>query len=179
MFGTPRYPITYTGAVDDVKYLGRECYFDNLASYAASTDALFTYGAPWCKARWVINKSSGTLAKGVRVLHNNDASYVPGIAVAGVAGADVRFAGFVSPWIDQTTVADGEGFWLITEGFCEVTYDGSANLALRDYIAGAASGHCEEAAADYTEYTIGCVVEAKTSGSAGDLFWAFVKLPWG
>lgn len=178
MQGTPRYALSYSGSVEDEKYLGSEFYFNNISGYFASTDSYASF-ASWCKARFVINKSGGTLAKGVRVLHNTNATYAPGVAVAGVAGADVVFAGFVCPFISTTTVANGDGFWLITEGFTKVTYDGSANFAVGDNLSGAASGHCSEAVGDYTDpWIIGKAGVAKTSGSAGDLIQAFVKLPF-
>lgn len=178
MFSTIKYPLEYTATPDDEKYLGSTCFFPNISQYFASTDAMRGFAA-WCIARWVVNKSGGTLAKGLRVLHHNNATYVPGVAVAGAAGADVEFAGFVNPFMTATTVADGYGFWLITEGFTKVGYDGSANFAIRDNLSGAASGWCSEATENYTDpWIIGKALEAKTSGSAGDLISAFVKMPF-
>lgn len=178
MLGTPKYPLHYTGAVDDAKYLGKECYFGNIAQYFASTDA-YRACAAWCKARWVINKAGTTLAKGLRVLHKVDATYAPGIATSTAAGADVVFAGYVCPFITASTVADGEGYWLIVEGFTKVGYDGSANFAVSDNLSGAASGWVSEATENYTDpWILGKVGEAKTSGSAGDLIQAFVKMPF-
>lgn len=179
MFGSPKYPLHYTGVADDEKYLGSICYFANVSQYFASTDAYRSFAA-WCIARWVINKSGGTLAKGIRVLTNTNASYPPGSAILGAAGADVVFAGFVCPFIsNSTTVANGEGCWIITEGFTKVGYDGSANFAVGDKLSGAASGWCNEATENYTDpWIIGCAGEAKTSGTAGDLIQAFVKVPF-
>lgn len=178
MYGTPKYPLSYTATPDDEKYLGSLQFFSDISSYFATTDAYYDF-APWCIARWVINKSGGTLAKGLRVLPSTDATYPPGCAVAGAAGADVAFMGFVCPFITSTTVANGAGFWLITEGFTKVGYNGSANFAVGDTLDGAASGWVAESGEVYTDpFIIGFAGEAKTSGSAGDLIQAYVKVPF-
>lgn len=178
MFSPIKYPLHYTGAVDDAKYLGAQCYFANISQYFASTD-VYRACAAWCVARWVINKAGTTVAKGLRVLHKVDATYAPGIATSTAAGADGVFAGWVNPFQTASTVADGEGYWLITDGFTKVGYDGSANFAVADNLSGAASGWVSEATENYTDpWILGKVGEAKTSGSAGDLICAFVKLPF-
>lgn len=178
MYGSPKYPLSYTATPDDEKALGMIQYFSDISSYFASTDAYRGF-ASWCVARWVVNKSGGTLAKGIRVLHYTNASYPPGVAVGGAAGADVVSAGYVCPFITASTVANGYGFWLITEGFTKVGYDGSANFSVGDNLSGAASGWVSEATENYTDpWIVGKAGEAKTSGSAGDLFQAFVKLPF-
>lgn len=179
MFATIKFGLHETPATFDANYLGATCFFPNISNYFASTDAMRSANA-WCIARFVVNKAVATLAKGLRVLHNNDATYCPGIATAGAAGSNVSFAGFVCPFITASTVADGYGYWLILEGFTKVGYDGSASFGVRDDLSGAASGWVDKAVATYgdTGWVLGKALEAKTSGSAGDLISAFVKMPF-
>lgn len=178
MQGTPRYELSFCDTQFDDKYLGSEFYFNDISDKFTSSEAPRSF-APWVRCRFVKNSSGGTLAKGLRVLHNNDATYGPGVAVAGAAGADVEFAGWVNPWISTTTVAANAGFWLVTRGWTQVGYDGSANFAIRDNLSGAASGWVSEATENYTDpWIIGKALEAISSGSAGDLFMALVFNPF-
>jgi hypothetical protein len=178
MFGPAPKELSFCDTQFDEKLLGTKHYFPNIAEYFAASEAPRGF-APWCIGTFVINKSGGTLAKGIRVLHNNNATYCPGVAVGVAAGADVEFAGFVCPFISTTTVAADAGFWLITKGFTKVGYDGSANFAIRDNLSGAASGWVNEATENYTDpWIIGKALEAKTSGSAGDLIMALVNNPF-
>lgn len=165
----------FAGTVEDeASFLGMRKEF----AIPASASAPMT-GSPKCEAVFVINKSGTTLARGRRVVAHTNATYSPGVAVAGLAGVGNSgpFAGVVCPFIEATTVADGYGFWLVTRGLTKVGYDGAANLAVGDKLAPAASGTFKEF--DYETQLIedfcGYAASAISSGSAGDLFWAYVK----
>ena len=68
-----------------------------------------------------------------------------------------------------------KGFSVVTKGVTQVGYDGSANFAIRDNLQGAASGWVSEWS-DYADLHLGFIMEAKTSGDAGDLLWACVDV---
>lgn len=179
MFGTPKYRLGEIVTGGDDAYHGSVHHFSDIANKFPSTSVLFS-GSAWCDAVFVKNKSGGTLAKGLRCLVNTNATYGPLRAVAGAAGADVPFAGFVNPFLEgATTVAADAGFWLIIKGFTRVGYDGSANFAVGDALSGAASGWVSESGGNYVDpWCVGFAWEAKTSGSAGDLIDAYVTVPF-
>lgn len=165
--------LRWTGTVTkEADVLGHRATFDvkDYVSDALNPSHLY---ATKCEAVFVLNKSSGTLAKGRRVLPSTTASYYPPVAVAGLGGAEVPFAGVVSPFIAGATVADGAGFWLIVKGLTYMGYDGSANFAIGDDLATAANGTIAEWS-DYTDIFVGYSAAAKTSGSAGDLHLSYL-----
>lgn len=162
-------------AVDDEgSFLGCRSTF----SIPASVTKPFT-GSPQCEAVYVINKSGGTLARGRRVVAHTNAVYCPGVAVAGLAGVGNSgpFAGVVNPFLASATVAADSGFWLITRGLTKIGYDGAATIAVGDKLAPAANGCVKEF--DYETQLLedfcGYAASAITSGSEGDLFWAYLK----
>lgn len=159
--------------ISDEYSLGQVRWF-NVGKYTTSeADRTLVKGA-MCEAIYCSNQSGGTLAPGIRVLWDNDGTdYSPGFATGAAAGADVPFAGFVTPFAG--TIAAGAGFWLITKGVTQVGYDGSANFAVRDNLQGAASGWVSEWS-NYADLHLGFILEAKTSGTAGDLLWAYVDV---
>lgn len=171
------YDLRFTGTVakeEDV--IGHRATF-HVKDYTDSEHPTSKFACK-CEAVFVLNKSGGTLAKGLRVLAHTNATYFPGVAVAGAAGADVAFAGAVSPFIRASTVADGYGFWLITRGLTKLGYDGAANLAVGDRLQTVASGWVKEWTAT-SEVFCGYAASAITSGSAGDLFWAYLVNAYG
>jgi hypothetical protein len=126
---------------------------------------------------WVKNETGGALSPGESVTWDTGATYGPFKAVGAQGGASA-IAGFVDPYV--TTVADNEHFWLVQEGPCKALYDGSANLAIGDKIATAATGRVAEATLGTTDvaYTVGVKIDAaKTSGSADDEIRIYAKLP--
>jgi hypothetical protein len=166
------YDLRFTGPVaKEADVIGHKTTF-HVKDYTDANNPSAQFACK-CEAVFVLNKSGGTLAKGLRVLPPTDATYFPGVSCAGAAGAELHHVGVVSPFIRTTTVANGDGFWLITRGLTKVGYNGSANFAVGDKLATAASGWVAEWT-DYTNIFVGYIAEAKTSGSAGDLLWAYL-----
>jgi hypothetical protein len=167
------YDLRFTGDVaKEADVLGHKTTF-HVKDYTDQVHPTSKFACK-CEAVFVLNKSGGTLAKGRRVLVSTDATYFPGVAVAGLGGVDVPFVGVVSPFIAGATVADGDGFWLITKGLTKIGYGtGTPNFAVGDKLATAANG-CVTEWTDYTDIFVGYAGEAKTSGSEGDLMWAYL-----
>lgn len=161
-------------AEDEVAMLGTRDTFS-----IPGAAALPLTGSPRCEAVLVINKSGGTLARGRRVLAHTNAVYGPGVAVGGLAGVgnSAPFAGVVNPFLAAATVAADASFWLIVRGVTKIGYDGSASLSVGDKLAPAANGCVKEYDYDteVLEDFCGYAASEITTGSEGDLFWAYLK----
>lgn len=160
--------LKFTSTTFDENNLGFERDFRVLDFVTDSLHPPFKNAAQ-CHAIFCVNKSGGTLAKGAYVEASDTAAYPFPLAVDVVAGADEVGVGFVSPWIDGDTVANGAAFWLITKGLTRVVY-ASGTILVGSPIEAAASGRV----ALYDDgQLLGFSQEAKSSG-AGELFWAYV-----
>lgn len=162
--------------ITDTTLLGTVFEFEDL-NYAASGPVLPRYSGEKVRAMLVINRSGGTLAAGKRLVWETSGEDGPGKAVSGLAGDDAECVGIVDSWIN-TTVADNETFLMIIDGPCKLSYDGSATISVGSTIGGTGSGNTD-VYVDGTDQVIayvGKALEAKTSGSAGDLYRARLKI---
>ncbi len=131
-------------------------------------------------AIWVKNRSGSTLTK--RQCLKWKTGYVKtGVDVAGDAAAA---CGVVDPFL-TATVADGDYFWMIVEGPCELISDGGSTLADTDIVVTAASGKVNKQTAAPADATaamlqvnsvVGRPTEAVTNVD-GTTFKAIVKFP--
>lgn len=115
-----------------------------------------------------------------------------GVMIPEIADAEVLYqdngetgslAGVVSPFIPSAGVAQYETFMLVTKGPTKVQWDGSASFATKGLrMATAATGRVRlyDPENDDPFHMIGQNLATKTSGSAGDLFRAYVdfKRQW-
>lgn len=159
--------LTWTGTLADESKLGMRKRF-HVKDYITSRTTPSAYNSATCEAILVLNKSSGTLAKGSLVLPSTTASYGFPYATAGVSGT-AFFCGAVSPWLTVATVADGAAYWLITEGLTQVPYSGSGAVTIGARVELAATGR---ATLYGTSSSIQCgyAREAINGSAAGTLF---------
>jgi len=161
--------LTWTGSIHSESELGQRHRF-NVKDFITSRLNPSSFNSATCDAILVLNKSGGTLAKGHTVLPSTTASYGFPYAVQGVAGT-AFMAGVVSPWIPEATVANGEAFWLIVNGFTEIAHTGTGNVTIGARIELGASGRV-------TVFGSGVVCgfahEASNAPAAGTLFQAYI-----
>lgn len=126
------------------------------------------------EAIWVRNESGGALNPGAPVTWDTS-NLGPGLSIGGNAADDAKTVGVVDPYVSGT-VADDYYFWLIVKGPTKVRYDGSSSLTVGTEIKSAGSGNVSlyTFATDDADSKFGVTIEAKTSGTAGDLFRAVI-----
>lgn len=161
--------LTWTGTVEDDSFLGQVHRF-NVKDYLANRQNPSSIGAATCEAVLLLNKSGTTLARGSLVLPSATLSYEFPLATAGLA--TTNYCGAVSPWIAQSTVANGAGFWLVLEGVTKLAYTGSGTVLRGSFLESAASGR----ATLLSSGTLcGISREAIDGSAAGTLFHAHLK----
>lgn len=175
-FLSKHYSLGKTAASGENEHLLGQVSIHKDVDYASTERIKPELSAMNVVARWVKNESGGTLNPGESCTWDTGSTFGPGKAVGG-EGAAGSVCGFVDPYV--SSVANDQCFWLIEEGPTKVCYDGSASLAINDPLATAASGRVAEATLGTTEtaYVIGRALEAKSAGSADDLFRAYVQKP--
>lgn len=147
--------------------LGYRAYFQHKDNDAVGVKPVLSEMV--VEAVWVRNETGGQLTEGTICEWDTGTTYGPGRAVKTVAGDEEAGAGVVGP---GRTVEGDEHFWLIRKGPCKFQYDGSANIAVNDPLATAASGDVKEfvLGTDPFHAFAGRALEAISSGDAGDLF---------
>lgn len=168
--------IESSGTLDHL--LGTVKHFADI-DYSATGVSANRSGMP-VVAMWVKNRSGSTLTK--RQVVKWKTGYVK--TGVDVAGASAQACGVVSPFL-TTTVADGEYFFMIVSGPCELISNGATTLADTDVVVTVASGKVAKQTAAPADTTaamvqVNAVVGRPTESVTnvdGTTFKAIVRFP--
>lgn len=126
----------------------------------------------------VKNVTNGVLLAGTAVKFDTGSTYGPFKAVSAKAGDDEEADGVVAPYIISTGVPINSNFILVVDGPALVQHDGAANVATAGlFLQTAAAGRVRlfVEGTDDEGSRFARSLAVKASGTAGDLFRAYVK----
>lgn len=153
--------------------LGYQAFFIDDDKDTVGAKALLT--GMTITALWVKNDSSGTLAAGDVCTWK---SGYAGTRVGAKAGAIVRGAGVVDPYVGSSGVAAGKHFWLIIKGPCDLKTDGTAISAGNQLMTGA-TGYVQPYVSGSEQAVSRCgIALAGAAAVAGTKFRALVDFPF-
>lgn len=174
---TAPHPINRYGLEEDTAKLGGVYKFRDYDLSGVGDADKPLLSAMEIEAVLVVNNTGDVLTSGTAVKWDTGSTYGPRKAVSAKSGDGDIVNGIVPPYLPSGGIPDGDFFFLITKGPCLVQYDGSANIAISDKLSSAATGYLREFVPGTDEDTelAGVALAAKSSGSAGDTFRAFVN----
>lgn len=126
-------------------------------------------------ARWVKNDSGAAVLPGETVTWKTTAV---GTTIGAKSAVNAKPAGVASPYLPTAGVADGEHFWIIQHGPCDVIHAGNDTIGSGDELVQAASGRMDkfdgsQTAANEANARIGRAME-NPADTAGTKFRALV-----